>query len=152
LPSLLTDTLEATAIFPFTARSPRELTFKKGDRLRLYTQVSADWWKGSVGGGSLGLLPDKYIAVSQPVTPEIERSPQGSRPLFIQLPSEAGFLGKREETRTGTGPTGTEAQGPAQGEESQPPPDPEPRPSSPTPTSGKEPEAEEVSPIHPTPT
>jgi SLIT-ROBO Rho GTPase activating protein len=54
------ETLEAVAQFDFTARSQRELSFKKGDVLTLYTQVSGDWWKGSKDGRD-GLVPDKYI-------------------------------------------------------------------------------------------
>ena len=54
------ETLEAVAQFDFTARSQRELSFKKGDLLTLYTQVSGDWWKGSKDGRD-GLVPDKYI-------------------------------------------------------------------------------------------
>lgn len=41
------DFLEAVAQFDFTARSPRELSLKKGETLVLYAQVSSDWWKGS---------------------------------------------------------------------------------------------------------
>ncbi|XP_034939969.1 SLIT-ROBO Rho GTPase-activating protein 1-like isoform X2 [Chelonus insularis] len=54
------ENLEATAQFDFNARSERELSFKKGDTLTLYMQVSYDWWRGSVGGRE-GLIPDKYI-------------------------------------------------------------------------------------------
>ncbi|XP_066594494.1 SLIT-ROBO Rho GTPase-activating protein 1-like isoform X2 [Prorops nasuta] len=54
------ENLEATAQFDFNARSDRELSFKKGDTLTLYTQVSNDWWRGAVAGRE-GLIPDKYI-------------------------------------------------------------------------------------------
>ncbi|KAK0164497.1 hypothetical protein PV328_003119 [Microctonus aethiopoides] len=54
------ENLEATAQFDFNARSERELSFKKGDTLTLFMQVSYDWWRGSVGGRE-GLIPDKYI-------------------------------------------------------------------------------------------
>ena len=57
---LESETLEAVAQFDFTARSPRELSFKKADILTLYTQVSSDWWKGTKDGHD-GLIPDKYI-------------------------------------------------------------------------------------------
>ncbi len=57
-----TESLEATAQFDFSARSERELSLKKGDHIILYTQVSNDWWKGSVNGKE-GLIPDKYISV-----------------------------------------------------------------------------------------
>jgi len=52
--------LEATAQFDFVARSERELSFKKGDTVILFSQVSNDWWRGSVSGQE-GLIPDKYI-------------------------------------------------------------------------------------------
>ncbi|EEB12153.1 SLIT-ROBO Rho GTPase-activating protein, putative [Pediculus humanus corporis] len=54
------DVLEATVQFDFLARSDRELSLKKGDNVTLYTQVSNDWWRGSVNGQE-GLIPDKYI-------------------------------------------------------------------------------------------
>ncbi|XP_076035046.1 SLIT-ROBO Rho GTPase-activating protein 1-like isoform X5 [Oratosquilla oratoria] len=52
--------LEAVAQFDFSARSDRELSFRKGDVLVLHSQVSSDWWRGSFKG-QLGLIPDKYI-------------------------------------------------------------------------------------------
>ncbi|CAG0884276.1 unnamed protein product [Darwinula stevensoni] len=54
------EVLEAVAQFDFTARTPRELSFKKGETLTLYAQVSSDWWRGSSLGQD-GLIPDKYI-------------------------------------------------------------------------------------------
>jgi len=57
---LESENLEATAQFDFNARSERELSFKKGDTLTLYTQVSNDWWRGALAGRE-GLIPDKYI-------------------------------------------------------------------------------------------
>lgn len=56
------ENLEATAQFDFNARSERELSFKKGDTLTLYTQVSNDWWRGALAGRE-GLIPDKYIMI-----------------------------------------------------------------------------------------
>ncbi|KAH9512475.1 SLIT-ROBO Rho GTPase-activating protein 3 [Bulinus truncatus] len=56
------DVIEATALFDFDARSPRELSFKRGDVLVLYSQVSQDWWEGCFHGKE-GLIPDKYISV-----------------------------------------------------------------------------------------
>ncbi|XP_044257021.1 SLIT-ROBO Rho GTPase-activating protein 1-like isoform X2 [Tribolium madens] len=56
------ENMEATAQFDFIARSDRELSLKKGDTVTLYSQVSNDWWKGSVKGQE-GLIPDKYISL-----------------------------------------------------------------------------------------
>lgn len=54
--------MEATAQFDFSARSNRELSFRKGDTVTLKKQVSNDWWQGTVNGKD-GLVPDKYISL-----------------------------------------------------------------------------------------
>lgn len=53
---------EATALFDFEARSDRELSFRKGDNIQLYNQISNDWWRGSVNG-KVGLVADKFISL-----------------------------------------------------------------------------------------
>ena len=59
---ILDPVMEATAVFDFEARSPRELSFKRGETLVLYNKMSADWWEGCFKGKE-GLIPDKYIAL-----------------------------------------------------------------------------------------
>ncbi|XP_061075547.1 SLIT-ROBO Rho GTPase-activating protein 3 isoform X2 [Conger conger] len=54
---------DAVAMFDYAARSPAELSFKQGDHILLHTKASSDWWKGEVGGVK-GLIPHKYISVS----------------------------------------------------------------------------------------
>uniref|UniRef100_A0A673M7S3 SLIT-ROBO Rho GTPase-activating protein 3-like n=1 Tax=Sinocyclocheilus rhinocerous TaxID=307959 RepID=A0A673M7S3_9TELE len=44
------DEWEAVAMFDYVARSAAELSFKQGDHLLLHSKVSADWWRGEVGG------------------------------------------------------------------------------------------------------
>merc|ERR1719237_607005 len=44
------EVLEAAAQYDFQARSSREVSFRKGDTILLYAQVSSDWWRGNVGG------------------------------------------------------------------------------------------------------
>lgn len=53
---------EALALHDFEGRSGRELSFRKGETLVLYTQASHDWWEGCCNGKE-GLIPDKYIQV-----------------------------------------------------------------------------------------
>ncbi|XP_013412995.1 SLIT-ROBO Rho GTPase-activating protein 1 isoform X3 [Lingula anatina] len=55
---------EAVALYDFEGRTGRELSFKKGDQLLLYSQVSSDWWDGYFNGKE-GLIPDKYIKIAQ---------------------------------------------------------------------------------------
>ena len=52
--------MEALAQYDFTGRTEREISFKKGDVLVVFKQVSDDWWEGAYQG-SEGLIPDKYI-------------------------------------------------------------------------------------------
>ena len=54
---------EALAIYDFEARTSRELSFRKGDVLHLFEQVSVDWWEGATANNHKGLIPDKYIMV-----------------------------------------------------------------------------------------
>ena len=56
--------MEAVAGFDYEGRSERELSFRKGDNLLLYTQVSDDWWEGAHQGKE-GLIPDKYVHIKR---------------------------------------------------------------------------------------
>ena len=53
---------EAVALYDFTGRTPRELTFKKGDTLMVFNRVAKEWWDGACQGQE-GLIPDKYISL-----------------------------------------------------------------------------------------
>lgn len=61
-PSDLEAGMEAVACFAYTGRTAQELTFQRGDVLRLYTRASSDWWRGELGGVR-GLIPHKYISL-----------------------------------------------------------------------------------------
>ncbi|XP_078679150.1 SLIT-ROBO Rho GTPase-activating protein 1-like isoform X7 [Branchiostoma floridae x Branchiostoma belcheri] len=54
--------MEAIARFDYVGRTERELSFKKGDSLLLFSRASDDWWEGRCHGED-GLVPDKYIHV-----------------------------------------------------------------------------------------
>ncbi|XP_014669049.1 PREDICTED: SLIT-ROBO Rho GTPase-activating protein 1-like [Priapulus caudatus] len=58
------DRCGAVAQYDYDGRSERELTFRKGASITLHSQVSVDWWQGSIEGKE-GLVPDKYIAVAK---------------------------------------------------------------------------------------
>lgn len=51
-------------MFDYAARSNSELSFKQGDHLILHSKASSDWWRGELGGVK-GLIPHKYISVSE---------------------------------------------------------------------------------------
>ncbi|XP_059167757.1 SLIT-ROBO Rho GTPase-activating protein 1-like isoform X4 [Physella acuta] len=83
------DVVEATAVFDFEARSARELSFKKGDTLVLYSRVSSDWWEGCFHGKE-GLIPDKYILLKHVEDNKSQHSHEEERNLMsssLTLPS-----------------------------------------------------------------
>lgn len=54
--------MEAVACFAYVGRTAQELTFQRGDVLRLHERASSDWWRGE-RAGTWGLIPHKYIAL-----------------------------------------------------------------------------------------
>ncbi|XP_072287363.1 rho GTPase-activating protein 4-like isoform X2 [Pyxicephalus adspersus] len=66
------DTVEATAKFDYSARTPQELSFKKGDILILHSKASGDWWRGEISG-MRGLVPHKYISVPEGAEKKLEQ-------------------------------------------------------------------------------
>ncbi|XP_052778969.1 SLIT-ROBO Rho GTPase-activating protein 3-like isoform X2 [Mya arenaria] len=66
-----TEVYEASALYDFKGRTDRELSFKKGDNLVLYTKASAEWWEGAFAGKE-GLIPSNYVAIKH--QPEDKKS------------------------------------------------------------------------------
>ncbi|XP_053328346.1 rho GTPase-activating protein 4 isoform X2 [Spea bombifrons] len=66
------DFLEGIARFDYTARTPQELSFKKGDTLILHGKPSGDWWRGEAAGNR-GLIPHKYINVPEGAERRLEQ-------------------------------------------------------------------------------
>ncbi|KAI8344705.1 Peroxin 13, N-terminal region-domain-containing protein [Chlamydoabsidia padenii] len=65
-------TLEfARATYDFTAESPLELGFKKGDIVAILaktdpiTNASSPWWRGRLRDGTMGLFPANYVEIVQ---------------------------------------------------------------------------------------
>ena len=54
--------VEAVACFAYTGRTAQELTFQRGDILRLHERASGDWWRCE-HAGARGLIPHKYITL-----------------------------------------------------------------------------------------
>lgn len=104
------DVKEAVALHDFEGRSGRELSFKKGESLILYTQASHDWWEGCCHGQE-GLIPDKYIAVKLPPGREDGRGREPAqekasstqslpaKPVIRQVSSDSG-LGTSDKSTT----------------------------------------------------
>lgn len=57
------------ALFDFTAGSPFEISFRRGDIIAILSKVgpdgveNGDWWKGKVQSGPIGWFPKNYVEV-----------------------------------------------------------------------------------------
>lgn len=51
---------DAEALFDYSARSSKELSFKKGDIIRVFKRFNNDWWDGTINGTD-GFVPATYI-------------------------------------------------------------------------------------------
>ncbi|CAI9150640.1 unnamed protein product [Rangifer tarandus platyrhynchus] len=80
--------VEAVACFAYTGRTAQELTFQRGDVLRLHERASGDWWRGE-HAGARGLIPHKYITL--PVGVEKLTVGQGLLPGGDLLSSSEGL-------------------------------------------------------------
>ena len=54
---------DAEALFDYSARSSKELSFKKGDIIRVFKRFNPDWWDGTINGTD-GFVPAKYIRIN----------------------------------------------------------------------------------------
>uniref|UniRef100_A0A8D2DES5 Rho GTPase activating protein 4 n=1 Tax=Sciurus vulgaris TaxID=55149 RepID=A0A8D2DES5_SCIVU len=79
--------VEAVACFAYTGRTAQELTFQRGDVLRLHARASSDWWRGE-HAGVWGLIPHKYIML--PEGSEKQVVGPGLLALECTHPSEIG--------------------------------------------------------------
>ncbi|KAF6389646.1 Rho GTPase activating protein 4 [Rhinolophus ferrumequinum] len=86
---VLEGVLEAVACFSYTGRTAQELTFQRGDVLRLHERASGDWWRGECAG-TRGLIPHKYITL--PGGAEKPSLGQGPQAAGDPLSSTEGLL------------------------------------------------------------
>ncbi|XP_071830139.1 uncharacterized protein [Apostichopus japonicus] len=71
----------AIALYSFSAQSPKELSFKKGDTLYLTKEIDRNWYKGE-HHGRMGIFPRSYI--------EVVTSIDEARKNQLALPSKEG--------------------------------------------------------------
>ncbi|XP_017532330.3 rho GTPase-activating protein 4 isoform X1 [Manis javanica] len=99
--------VEAVACFAYVGRTAQELTFQRGDVLRLHERASSDWWRGE-RAGTWGLIPHKYIAL--PTGAEKHAAGQGLQAAGELVSSAEAILAvefiHRPEPGTPGGPSG----------------------------------------------
>ncbi|XP_011245839.1 rho GTPase-activating protein 4 isoform X8 [Mus musculus] len=101
--------LEAVACFAYTGRTAQELTFQRGDVLRLYARASSDWWRGEHAGVQ-GLIPHKYITLCE--GDEKQMAGSGLQAMGESVSHPEGFLTLEFANRLELG-TPPEALGPS---------------------------------------
>ncbi|XP_073744039.1 rho GTPase-activating protein 4 isoform X3 [Callorhinus ursinus] len=73
--------VEAVACFAYTGRTAQELSFQRGDVLRLHERASGDWWRGECSGAR-GLIPHKYIMLPGGAE-KVGQGPQANSPEVL---------------------------------------------------------------------
>ncbi|XP_004409252.1 PREDICTED: rho GTPase-activating protein 4 [Odobenus rosmarus divergens] len=73
--------VEAVACFAYTGRTAQELSFQRGDVLRLHERASGDWWRGECSGAR-GLIPHKYITLPGGAE-KVGQGPQANSPEVL---------------------------------------------------------------------
>eukprot|EP00730_Choanoeca_flexa_P012818 TRINITY_DN4649_c0_g1_i2.p1 TRINITY_DN4649_c0_g1~~TRINITY_DN4649_c0_g1_i2.p1 ORF type:complete len:369 (+),score=96.65 TRINITY_DN4649_c0_g1_i2:127-1233(+) len=78
---------EATALFNFNARDPEDLSFRKGEVLRVLVRVETEWWRAqSTQTRQVGLVPANYLKPHVDLAPEPAPEPE---PLPKPTPAAA---------------------------------------------------------------
>lgn len=54
--------VEAIALYPYTARTSKEVSFNKGDVIQIFSRTNNDWWDAKVNG-QFGFVPVSYLKV-----------------------------------------------------------------------------------------
>eukprot|EP01147_Barroeca_monosierra_P008492 gene8492-962_t len=59
------------ALYNYDARTPDDLTFKKGDEMQIINNKDGDWWKAKLmSTGKIGFIPSNYVAEKQSIQAE----------------------------------------------------------------------------------
>uniref|UniRef100_A0A915PRF3 SH3 domain-containing protein n=1 Tax=Setaria digitata TaxID=48799 RepID=A0A915PRF3_9BILA len=61
---LQSEIMTCTALFSFKAASPKELSFNRGDVIRVYRAVDINWMEGELNG-QIGIFPSSYVQISK---------------------------------------------------------------------------------------
>lgn len=72
------DDLDVVALYSYTARTPKEVSFNKGDIIRVFSRTNADWWDARVNG-KFGFVPAPYVKVLDRPQSVIENPSDGRR-------------------------------------------------------------------------
>lgn len=59
------------ALYDYDARTAEDLTFRKGDKLKILNNSDGDWWQAQLmGPNTVGYIPSNYVAKIQSIEAE----------------------------------------------------------------------------------
>lgn len=94
------------ALYDYEARTAEDLTFRKGDKLKILNNSDGDWWQASlVGSNQTGYIPSNYVARAQSIEAEewfhgrIRR--QLAEKALMNSAKVGGFLIRESESKPG---------------------------------------------------
>ena len=96
-----------------TADEPDELTFKKGDKIRVISKDPSGWWTGELPNGKTGTFPYNYTQPDGPrPLPSHSTSPN---PGLTRTNSTPGGMNVNRNSTSNLPPSGHQAQNPTRG-------------------------------------
>eukprot|EP00050_Salpingoeca_kvevrii_P021428 m.110437 g.110437 ORF g.110437 m.110437 type:complete len:506 (+) comp9340_c0_seq2:147-1664(+) len=94
------------ALYDYQARTEDDLSFNKGDNLRIINSSDGDWWQAQlVSGGKIGYIPSNYVAKIQSIEAEewyhgrIKRGE--AEKILLNNAQPGGFLIRESESKPG---------------------------------------------------
>lgn len=84
---------KAKALFTFSGKSEKELSFKKGDVIDLTHSVDQNWLEGKLGD-SKGIFPKAYVKVLQVSSEAVEQTAE--KPQLLKAKGRFDFSGQSE--------------------------------------------------------
>jgi hypothetical protein len=94
------------ALYDYDARTEDDLTFRKGDKLRVLNSADGDWWQAQlVGASKKGYIPSNYVAKSQSIEAEdwfhgrIKR--QEAEKILLHRGAHGSYLLRESESTPG---------------------------------------------------
>lgn len=76
------------ALYDLISYEPDELSFRKGDTIRVIEAVYRDWWRGMLSNGKTGIFPLNYVTPIQNRDPELSAREMAIESRLIEVESK----------------------------------------------------------------
>lgn len=95
------ETIEAVALFDYTGRTDKELSFKKNQTIYIFKKMNHEWWQGYLAGGiESGFVPDGYIKLKARYVRTSHRVPStiSDGSFTIEMKVNESFVFRRRDS------------------------------------------------------